>query len=947
MKAVRGLNPAQQQAVRHDRGPLLVVAGAGTGKTAVITLRIANLILEKRVPQQQILALTFTDKAASEMQERVDLLLPYGFVDSSILTFHSLGDRILREYSLELGISSDFTVMSNFQQAILLQELLESTSNLKLKHYRPLGNPYRFVSALLRFISRLKDEAISAEAFAEFVGLRRKQKLVDRDEASRLQEISRIYTAYQEHSRRLGCLDYGDQILLPVELLRAHPIILAELQAKFRYILVDEFQDTNYAQFELLKLLSGKHRNLMVVGDDDQSIYRFRGAAISNILSFLEDFEDSARVVLKQNYRSSQKILDDSYRLIKHNDPYRLEKKHKIDKRLTAKRAGRKPLYRVFDSQPLEMDFVAKSILGLVKKGYQYRDIAILLRKNNQSKAVGASLEKHNVPYVLTENSKLLEQAEIRALLHFINSLNDPQDSQALYGLLSSDIYQMPLEKMVSLTSEAHKSHLSLEEYMTSAEGLAGEASEVLESLSLYRKIANEMSSGELLYDFLQHSGYLKRLVESAKADSNAARKIQNISQFFELVRDFEKVSDNPNIVSLWRHLAKIQSSGEDIVTQTSPLDLDAVRVLTVHRAKGLEFRAVFVVDAVEQTFPATKRAEAIRLPLGLLDGEDEDIPWHIMDERRLFYVAMTRSKDWLCVTASYDHGGKRLKKPTRFIGEASSQQPGLAPVSNQPYGLDNIENFAKLPEPDFDPVARLYSADGWLHLSTNQIADYIRSPKEFWYFHVLRLPKGPFHALVYGSAIHAAIERYYTAKLLSQPVSKKNLLETFEKAWASEGFVSLKHEEDRFDQGRATLEAFYVDQQKANFYPEFIEKPFSLRVPEFKLLISGRYDAVYENSGEIEIRDFKTSQIESEKQAQRRLKDSVQMAIYALAWAKNHKQAVNKISLHFVESNIIACSPPLSDEKILNILKKVTDGIANRAFTQAGQSQINFERLV
>lgn len=391
MRQLRGLNKSQLSAVQHESGPAIVVAGAGTGKTAVLTLRIANLILQKKIAQNQILALTFTEKAATEMQERVELLLPYGYIESEISTFHSLGDKILRAHSLELGISSDFVIMSNFAQAVFISDLLENLAG-NLKHYRPLGNPRRFVGSISKFISRLKDEAISAEDFAKFVASIKKKPDISVEEYRRQKELSRIYTAYQTESRKRGLLDYGDQLLLVLDLFNRHPDVLKEYQDKYSYIMVDEFQDTNFAQFEIVRLMSQKHHNVMVVGDDDQSIYRFRGAAITNILSFEEVFPKATRIVLQQNYRSGQKILDSAYKLIQYNNPYRLEKKYRINKRLKAQKTGRKPVCHIADSLVEEIEYVSNQIKQLRKQGYKYKDMAILLRKNNQARVVAHGL---------------------------------------------------------------------------------------------------------------------------------------------------------------------------------------------------------------------------------------------------------------------------------------------------------------------------------------------------------------------------------------------------------------------------------------------------------------------------------------------------------------------------------------------------------------------------
>ncbi|MEI8334500.1 MAG: UvrD-helicase domain-containing protein, partial [Chloroflexota bacterium] len=354
---LEGLSRDQRRAVTHGDGPLLVVAGAGTGKTQVITRRIAWLIATRRARPSEILALTFTDKAAEEMQARVDRLVPYGFTDAAISTFHAFGDRVLRESALELGLPTDVRVLSRPETVLFLRERLFA---FDLDLYRPLGDPTRFLDALAAHFSRCKDEDVSPDDYAEFVrrlvraaaeaearGTAPGSSAADReaaevavDVARRQGELAAAYARYQGLMAEAGHVDFGDQVSLALRLIRESPSARERLRARYRYILVDEFQDTNRVQWELVALLADPSRNLTVVGDDDQSIYRFRGAAISNILGFLDRYPRAVKVVLRRNYRSRAPILDAAYRLIRFNDPDRLEVRAGIVKRLVAVRRG-------------------------------------------------------------------------------------------------------------------------------------------------------------------------------------------------------------------------------------------------------------------------------------------------------------------------------------------------------------------------------------------------------------------------------------------------------------------------------------------------------------------------------------------------------------------------------------------------------------------------------
>src|SRR5581483_10813408 len=394
-----GLNAQQVEAVTHDTGPLLIVAGAGTGKTTVITRRIAHLIAQRKARPQEILALTFTDKAAAEMEERVDTLVPYGYADVQISTFHAFGDRLIKENALELGLTPEFRVLTRAEQVIFLRDHL---FEFPLRHFRPLGDPTRHLQAILTQFSRLKDEDVGPD---EYLALAERMLAAASDDESRLHaeqhlELARTYAQYQTLMARLGQIDFGDQIVEALRLFRTRPHVLRRYQERFKHILVDEFQDTNYAQFELVKLLAARQRNVVVVGDDDQAIFRFRGASMSNILAFDRAYPDARQVVLQENHRSPQAILDAAYRLIQHNNPDRLEVAQHIDKRLVSiVGPGVEPRHLPFDTVSTESDQVAAMIQEEHERGRPYRDFAILVRMNNDAVQYLRALNVRGIPW--------------------------------------------------------------------------------------------------------------------------------------------------------------------------------------------------------------------------------------------------------------------------------------------------------------------------------------------------------------------------------------------------------------------------------------------------------------------------------------------------------------------------------------------------------------------
>lgn len=919
------LNVAQKRVVGHSSGPLLVVAGAGTGKTTVIASRIANLIRSKGVNPAEILALTFTDKAASEMQQRVEDLLALGEIESEISTFHSFGESVLRSYAVDIGLSSDYQIISTFQQQVVLNTVVDS---LDIEYHRPLGRPTTFLYGLIQFISRLKDENIQPDDLKEFHS---STKYDDKVEKLRVKELCQIYDGYQLYCTQHSLLDYGDLLCVTYKLLSSKPSILREFQYKYRYVLVDEYQDTNYVQAQILELLCNKHHNLMVVGDDDQSIYRFRGANISNILRFTKQFPDAKKISLVQNYRSGQRILDAAYRLITHNNPYRLEVAEKINKKLKSSIKGSDPIVRSFAAYHDELSSIATKIVEMHGSGTPYSQIAVLLRKNNQSQDIVRVLEKQKIPYQLSESKKLFELEEVQNLLFFIRYICDQNDSQALYGILTSEIYGLPLEQIIKCSALANRSHLPLASFIKQSDEYS-ELAAVVDELEAYKSELTQLRAGELIYRFFELSGYLKMLYNQSNQDNLAAIKLQNIATFFGFIRDYELVSDDHGMYSLWQYLQGVLRAEAALEVDQAPLDIDAVQIMTVHRAKGLEFDYVFVPNMISRVFPAQRRGEAIRVPEGLFEAKlDSQIDWHIHEERRLFYVAVTRAKKELILSWSQNHGGKLLRKPSVFIEELSGKPPEIPDASSQT--KVELSQFQKQPRLSYDPVQNLIDQEGYLHLSANQLVSFETSVEDFWYFDVLKMPKGPFHSLVYGSAIHAALEQYYQAKLDNKKPSLSSMLSAFDSAWRSEGFVSLKHEMSRFKRGHEVIKQYYATHQDMQEVPLFVEKPFNLVLPDIKLVIKGRYDAVFTTEEGVEIRDFKTSEVKDEKTALKKVRDSLQLRVYALAWQNLQKPPVNKVSLSFVENSLTVGIAAPDASRTIAKLKSISESIITGEF--------------
>ena len=946
-KISEGLNAQQKRAVQYGEGPLLIVAGAGTGKTLVLTRRIVELISSKRAYPKDVLALTFTEKAAEEMEERVDILMPYGYTDMTISTFHAFGDRILKDNALELGLSPDLYVLSRAEQIIFFKEHL---FEFPMNYFRPLGDPTKYIESILALISRAKDEDISPKEYLDYIEIL-KRELRDNpsdkvlsERVKREEEIALLYQKYQEILHRESKIDFGDQVYLSLKLLREHPVILKEYQDRFKYILVDEFQDTNHSQFELLKLLVADRGNITVCGDDDQSIYKFRGAALSNIMEFMDIYSGAEMIILKDNYRSNQKILDFAYRSISHNNPDRLEVKEGLDKRLKANFKDNGDLkYYNFDTLSDESDWVSSKIEEMVQKeGYSYKDFAILVRSNRDADPFIRSLNMRSIPLRFSGSEGLYSQKEVRFLISWLKFLTDPEDSLSLYYILSSSLYDLKVKFLSLAMSRAKLLNRSLYYLITHLDEddkvelfVDDETKEklgsFLKNLDEFFSLSSSLNTGQLLFGILNQSNYLKMLTaEGLKAEP----KIKNIARFFEIVRSTSRILVNDDIYNFTPYLDALIEAGDNPSLPGPDYDTDSVNILTIHKAKGLEFKVVFMVSLVDNRFPVRRRKEAIALADDLLRAKEHWLPEgdpHIQEERRLFYVGITRARDMLFLSSAYDYGTKRAKKASIFVMEALDlpKQPGVSLKSSA------WEIIQRSRAREFERVGELspVRSDELLNLSHLQVDDYFTCPLKYKYIHILRIPVIQHHSVVYGKAIHDAIQIYLREKMKDNIVTLDLILDIFKNSWISEGFLTREHEEMRFKEGQELLKKFYNDENLSKNNPTYIEKEFVFLIDYNR--ISGRWDRVDVINNSVSIVDYKTSKIDDNKKAHKKAKDSLQLGIYALAYKRIYGVIPNSLELYFIESGTIGRTT-FTEDDLRAVEGKITiasKGIRTRDF--------------
>ena len=903
---LRLLTPEQRVAVEHGPGPLLIVAGAGTGKTHVLTARIVHLIASGQAKPHQILALTFTEKAAATMQERVDLYTPLGLNDAAIRTFHSFGDEVFREFALELGRAGELRVLSPAEQVIFVREHL---FDLPLKRYRPAGDPVRHVRALLDLFGRARDDDIAPEEYVAFARRMATEAGDDaaRDEASAQEELAAVYAAYTTLKETSGVIDFGDQIALSLRVLRDHPGAARRLAERHRYVLVDEFQDTNDAQFKLIQRLVEPHRNLTVVGDDDQSIFAWRGATLSNFDAFRDTYPDAEVVTLVDNRRSSQGILDAAYALIR-NNPDRLEERLGIDKRLRGRPAGDaiEIDHLQYTSGAEEAEAIADRIAeAAIRSERKLGDFAVLVRNNSDAIRILNSLARRGLPAHFSGGGQLYDREEIRLLVSFLTAVAAPSDSLGVYFLATSSLYAFPpaeLAKLAEAQTRRQRPLRELFEEVARGEGggftedAVSAAKRLITDLDRYAARSAELTTAELLFEFLESSKLLDRYrdPDSALAEEQG----RNVAKFLRLVQSAGKALPSDRASYVVPHLQLLREAGDDPAAADFEQSETAVNVLSVHKAKGLEFGVVYLIVSTEERLPGSLRLPDLRLPDGLARTAVADRDRHVAEERRLAYVAMTRAKDAFFFTSATDYGGTRGHRPSRFIGEALGRRPEAKSVRLAAY--DELQRFAAAPAEVDSPLPRL-GADNILTVSYTEIDDYRRCPLRYRFAHVLKIPVLPTPPMIYGNALHRAVADFLTKKRNGEQPTLAQLEATFRSSWIGGGFISPDHESDRFEAGLTALRRFFAAEEGMPA-PDLVEQRFSFMLGNDRVV--GQWDRVDRTATGAEVADYKSSILDGDEDtAQRRAAKNMQLPVYALAYKKTFGELPAKTALIFLES--------------------------------------------
>lgn len=901
------LNPEQRRAVEHGEGPLLVVAGPGSGKTRVIAERIVHLL--EHVPGLEppnILAVTFTEKAAAEMKERVARALGEAPALPHISTFHSFCYEVLRKRHFDRRLLDKVDVW------IFLRRRMEQ---LGLEIFRKLVEPGAFLHDLNDFFSRCQDELIEPEEFEAYVarvakefergaaGLDPEERREGEDRLRRLHELARVFRSSRRLIEEAGCSSLGSLISEAVRLFDREPEVLFAWRARFRYILVDEFQDSNFAQVELLRRLAGPPHNITAVGDSDQAIYRFRGAAHGAFEMFAKAFGEHATVFLYRNYRSTKRILRVADAVIGLNSGR--EKKPKL---FTEKGQGERVFLVSAGDSPSEAAWVAEEIERLKRRGVFFGDIAVLYRAHSYRDPLVAEFRRRGIPFAIRGLS-VLSTIILRDLVAYLRLIHSPHDSISLTRVLLAPRWRFPEELALEVRRRAAKDRCSLAEAVQSMRrSLFQNEIEQTGWPELERMLFELRAAGRRLPMTQLFDRLMERLgLVFLPGDPDE----EYVSAFRKFLEEWEEKSETRQLKEFMEYFAYFLDAGGKVEAPEPAERLNAVQMMTVHAAKGLEFPVVFVIAVAPGRFPTPERKPVIEFPDALRRAPAPPKNLHLEEERRLFFVALTRAMDRLYVS-SVTKGGK---KPSVFVEDLltdsvlmnndveSISASALEPAAAGEQAMDVSPHVRRGPQRGLfgdgaEPPASIYPdlarwaatplpspPDGKLNLSATAIETYRDCPLKFKFEHFLRIPAGPQAALTFGNVMHQAVRHYFELrKVQSTPPSPEAVEQFLLDRWRSAGFEDNYQEQAYQKAGLEQLRAFVERQNELALDASRVRSEENFRLELGDVVLEGRIDQisplVHGRDHDVELTDYKTGKPRSPKDAEK----SLQLSIYALA---------------------------------------------------------------
>jgi DNA helicase-2/ATP-dependent DNA helicase PcrA len=917
------VNDAQRRAITHTEGPLLVIAGAGTGKTRVITERIRHLLQsDPSLSGENILGLTFTDKAAGEMKARVVRTVGERAKDVTLKTFHAFCESLLKD------TDPQSRMLDKVDHWILLRRNL---SRLQLERYRRLAEPGQFLNDFVEFFSRCQDELVSCEAYQQYAdGLAAQLQgeraqldsdtLAERQETvAREQEIARAYRASEDLLREKKCSSFGTLITGAVALLERDAALRAALQNRYRYILVDEFQDTNIAQLRLLELLVNDSKNIFAVGDNDQAIYRFRGASFGSFKLFLERFanwregQDSTkfRVSLTENYRSTPNILRVATQVIGQNTvsadfPKKILSPNKPE--------GEKIRIVELATPEDEARWVASELERIHKAGRRWRDFAVLYRAHGHRDELVRELSRRKIPFVISRLS-ILEHPLVKDILAYLRLIATPYDDVAVARVLAAPAWQLAPADLVRFAERARKDRTRIYDVLQSRQPpLPFDPShtaltELLEFTTAQRKTMKRRDARHIVADLFDWLEVYQRAPEQDR---------DYVKRLAEFVKEWEDKSDSRKLPEFIEYLDYFEQAGGAICLEDDAPG-DAVRLMTVHGAKGLEFPHVFVLRVNKNKFPQPERPRVFEFPAALMKEGAPEEQFHNQEERRLFYVALTRAEDRLTITALAEKKGRVppfiediLMEPalqrrdvlqlapkltphavngTQPAAPAAATGSLFAPPVERPKLFSRIANWAEtfLPAPA-EP----------LELNPSAVDSYRRCPQKYLFAYLWLLQEGPKATLTFGRVMHSTIRRVMAEFKKGNRLPFDEVQRLFETEWTASGFEDDYQEGEYKKDGLEQLRVLH--QAVLEQTPEILEleKTFALPV-ENNIVLKGRIDQINSlGRGEVEIVDYKTGKAKKESEARRDL----QLSIYAIAAKEILELKPARLVFHYLLDN-------------------------------------------
>jgi DNA helicase-2/ATP-dependent DNA helicase PcrA len=972
------LNTTQLEAVTTTEGPLLIIAGAGTGKTGVLTRRIAYLVQEKHVEPESILALTFTEKAAGEMKSRVREFLQRSVEEMQVSTFHSFCRSILLEDGLKLGLPAGFHQLDDVDQWVVLRRLLP---NLQLDFFLELSDPARVITDFRVFINRAKDELVSPSDYLAYAEKKKAEFETQHDlrydfvspflkeekfrttrppfvsdwtqdqwlefkeaglELKKMLEIGEIYNRYQEELERTKKVDFGDLIVKSYQLLRQDEPTRKKYQGKYRYILVDEFQDTNIAQLELLRIVTQDHKNICVVGDDDQAIYRFRGASFASFVDFKNAYPEAKVIKLTQTYRSTKAIITAASDLIAKNVGARYEaEKNLWTEREQGQRVSVLVSPEFTDEAQAVCDAIQSDVEALPEDKRDYSCYAILYRAHMHRELVVKELERRNIPHFVVWPEGILLTEEIEELVAYLRVIRNikvgaTSESTSLIRVLSDPRWGLSQADLAAIFS-SFSEQMTLYDLVRTPDQIAGLRQEVVDGIRSLLKMLDDLVSMldgksvlEIVQEVVSRSRFNITELERAQTPESQVA-IVLVGEFLRFVEEKSQIEENKTFLTFMEYFDYYTEGGGRIEPQVlQPLrEENTVQCMTVHAAKGLEFDNVFVVGLTNNRFPTRKRAEAVTFPRELIKGVIPEGDLHLQEERRLFYVAITRAKDKLTLSGI----DKKRNPKSRFIEEVGPKDAwylDFRTVEHRPVPMEELEETEELMPVPQKLQYTLFPIPERLRLSFSQIETYQTCGLKYKFRYLYRIPTAPKGYYVYGSVQHQVLEEFFSRIKKGEEVSSESLRQLYEKHWRDEGYPDTMQQREYKKRGYEELTEFYERNKDAFQAPLALEENFSFEVGPH--VVTGRIDRVDPlDEDRVEVIDYKTGKPREQKEADK----SLQLSIYAIATEEKFKKEPARLSFYYLTSNEKVSSQRTKEEleETKEEILKVAGSILNREF--------------